>query len=442
MGLKKKKDSILKMDKKIKNGKQEPELSKLRDSMVKDLQTRSEIFAEQERMAVREISCQERTHFTTFAACLKPVMAEECAMLSQAKMLREVTEKLNDIISDPFKNLHHSENNLEPLNTSETKPTKSKHISRKCFKSEKQSQRFSTTHRERETKQKQSGTNQPALRSLSPYSVPITTPIEDTKVTARPPLPQKAYNITKAAKIHGNVDTAEAVVEKRPAALPQQGHAQKIGPPSPAKQGSLISDMREQETKNKGTGNKKMMEESVKRQGVSNSSSSGSEDFNLHFTPGPVLTGKGKPQQTEVQPPPTVVTTTNAQQYPSLPHPPVTTLSNKPTSISASTHDKSRAVPNPCYPCPYISKPITPYTSVPPCSTPIHILKPALPNVGMPNSVKVSPFTPTPSIASPPVPSPPIKTIGDQTAKAALIRTLITQRLNSCSPVPSQQNQQ
>merc|ERR1711892_407415 len=169
MGLKKKKDSILKMDKKIKNGKQEPELSKLRDSMVKDLQTRSEIFAEQERMAVREISCQERTHFTTFAACLKPVMAEECAMLSQAKMLREVTEKLNEIISDPFKNLLHSENTLEPLKSSATKLMKTKHISRKCFKSENQSQSFSTKHRERETKQKQPGTNKPALRSLSPY---------------------------------------------------------------------------------------------------------------------------------------------------------------------------------------------------------------------------------------------------------------------------------
>ena len=31
--------------------------------------------------------------------------------------------------------------------------------------------------------------------------------------------------------------------------------------------------------------------------------------------------------------------------------------------------------------------------------------------------------------------SPAIKIIGDQTAKAALIRTLITERLNSCSPL-------
>ena len=31
--------------------------------------------------------------------------------------------------------------------------------------------------------------------------------------------------------------------------------------------------------------------------------------------------------------------------------------------------------------------------------------------------------------------SPAIKSIGDQTAKAAFIRTLITERLNSCSPV-------
>ena len=161
--------------------------------------------------------------------------------------------------------------------------------------------------------------------------------------------------------------------------------------------------------------------------------------MDIHLIPEPVLTSKGKPQQTDVQPHPTVVTTINPQQYPPLPHPPVTILSDKPDSISASTHDKSRAISNPCYPCPYISKPITPYSQVPPCSTPIHILKPALPNVGMPNSVIVSPTT---SIVTPPVPSPPIKTIGDQTAKAALIRTLITQRLNSCSPVPYQQNQQ
>lgn len=39
----------------------------------------------------------------------------------------------------------------------------------------------------------------------------------------------------------------------------------------------------------------------------------------------------------------------------------------------------------------------------------------------------------TPSRGSPL--SPAIKNIGDQTVKAALIRTLITERLNSCSPV-------
>ena len=39
----------------------------------------------------------------------------------------------------------------------------------------------------------------------------------------------------------------------------------------------------------------------------------------------------------------------------------------------------------------------------------------------------------TPTINRPK--TPPLKAIGDQTAKAALIRTLITERLNSCSPV-------
>jgi len=97
--LKKKKESIGKLEKKLKNGKQEPELCKLRDNMLKDMRSRCEIFVDQEKMAVREISCQERTQYTTFSACLKSVLSEEFEMLSKAALLNEVmgrvTSRLN-----------------------------------------------------------------------------------------------------------------------------------------------------------------------------------------------------------------------------------------------------------------------------------------------------------------------------------------------------------
>lgn len=51
-----------------------------------------------------------------------------------------------------------------------------------------------------------------------------------------------------------------------------------------------------------------------------------------------------------------------------------------------------------------------------------------------PNNVKTNrPFNPDRNQARPL--SPSIKSIADQTAKAAFIRTLITERLNSCSPL-------
>ena len=55
-----------------------------------------------------------------------------------------------------------------------------------------------------------------------------------------------------------------------------------------------------------------------------------------------------------------------------------------------------------------------------------HSVKSPTPTLKKPNDVP-------PSISRPK--TPPLKSIGDQTAKAALIRTLITERLNSCSPV-------
>ena len=66
-------------------------------------------FEEQERSAVQEIACQERIHFTTFAACLKPLLVEQVAMLREVEQLDGVMDKLNQIIADPFNKLSSTE---------------------------------------------------------------------------------------------------------------------------------------------------------------------------------------------------------------------------------------------------------------------------------------------------------------------------------------------
>ena len=66
-------------------------------------------FEEQERSAVQEIACQERIHFTTFAACLKPLLVEQVAMLREGEQLDGVMDKLNQIIADPFNKLSSTE---------------------------------------------------------------------------------------------------------------------------------------------------------------------------------------------------------------------------------------------------------------------------------------------------------------------------------------------
>ena len=58
---------------------------------------------------MQEIACQERTHYTTFAACLKPLLVEQVAMLREVEQLDGVMDKMNQIIADPFNKLSSSE---------------------------------------------------------------------------------------------------------------------------------------------------------------------------------------------------------------------------------------------------------------------------------------------------------------------------------------------
>ena len=55
-------------------------------------------------------------------------------------------------------------------------------------------------------------TKQPGVRSLSPYSVPLATNAEDTKITRRPPLPQKVNSVPKPA----NTSDKDSALQKQP----------------------------------------------------------------------------------------------------------------------------------------------------------------------------------------------------------------------------------
>ena len=209
--LKKKKESIGKLEKKLKNGKQEPELCKLRDNMLKDMRSRCEIFVDQEKMAVREISCQERTQYTTFSACLKSVLSEEFEMLSKAALLNEVMERLNEIIADPFKNLQYLESIITPPLNSSQRDLNLNNTSKRCYKEKETPQKVASTRVGREKKQQ--GSKQPTVRSLSPYSVPLNTQDDDNKVTTRPPIPQKMTTLAKSVKVQMSEDSTEIIDE-------------------------------------------------------------------------------------------------------------------------------------------------------------------------------------------------------------------------------------
>ena len=101
--LKKKSESLVKVEKKLKKNRNKPELIQMRNNLACDLQQERKRLCEQERLCVREIGRQERSIYTTFAAGLKPVIKEEFAMLREVEQLGEVMEKVNKIILDPYK---------------------------------------------------------------------------------------------------------------------------------------------------------------------------------------------------------------------------------------------------------------------------------------------------------------------------------------------------
>ena len=117
--LKKKSQSIVKVEKKLKKRKNNLELMKLRNNLVFDLQQQKKMSCEQERLYVTEIGCQERSFYMTLAAGIKPVITEELVMFREVEQLGEVMEQINTIIFDPNKNKDEANSVVNFVNTSQ-----------------------------------------------------------------------------------------------------------------------------------------------------------------------------------------------------------------------------------------------------------------------------------------------------------------------------------
>ena len=99
--LKKKKDSLVKVDKKLKKTIGDPELVLMRNDIVCSLQQESRNLHEQERNCVREISSQERNIYTTVAAGINQIFGVEFAIFREVEKLEEVMEKMKNSIFYP-----------------------------------------------------------------------------------------------------------------------------------------------------------------------------------------------------------------------------------------------------------------------------------------------------------------------------------------------------
>ena len=115
--LKKRSESIVNLEKKMKKRQNDSELRKLRENLLLELQQQRRKVYEHERKCVREIGCQERSLYITLAAGLKPVIVEELAMLAEVEQLGKVMEKMDDILHDPYSTSADKENVMHNVTT-------------------------------------------------------------------------------------------------------------------------------------------------------------------------------------------------------------------------------------------------------------------------------------------------------------------------------------
>jgi len=351
--IKKKRESIAKLQKKLKMGKPEPELKKLCENMVKELETRAEMFAEQEKMSLVELASQERTRYLTLLATLTPILVEEKAMLSQANLLNGVIEKVDEIIADPLKILQTSENILT-------------HFNNLVGPNVKQEQR--SILKPLNSSEKANEENE---------HVTIARPC-NLIVTSRPPLPQS--KVGKASKQENTLIKTEDELRKR----------------------SSVVD------------------------GYSNNNNC----FDKNQS-------EVKKKDSKVAKPPLCPVNPSKMRYKVVsPAAPITSsllppaLSSKNTSDTQSSYHPPTSLPVPVY----TMIPHYPESSISPQQLQPSLKCSRITSHNNANTKVNSSAIQTSRVSSPVGQPPTIRSIGDQTAKAALIRTLITERLNSCSP--------
>ena len=89
-----------------KNNKQKTnneQLQKAADASFTEVSKQLRALQETEKNAVRKALIEERSRYCTFVSCMKPVLSEEGALVSEFQQLEEITKKLTRYTEDPFK---------------------------------------------------------------------------------------------------------------------------------------------------------------------------------------------------------------------------------------------------------------------------------------------------------------------------------------------------
>ncbi|XP_059837080.1 protein MTSS 1 [Hypanus sabinus] len=97
--IKKKSSDTLKLQKKVKKGKEDARLQL--DSVLQDVNEKYVVLEDTEKQAVCRALIEERSRFCTFVALLRPVLGEEIGMLGEVTHLQTILEDLTALTADP-----------------------------------------------------------------------------------------------------------------------------------------------------------------------------------------------------------------------------------------------------------------------------------------------------------------------------------------------------
>uniref|UniRef100_A0A8C4ZH01 MTSS I-BAR domain containing 1 n=1 Tax=Gadus morhua TaxID=8049 RepID=A0A8C4ZH01_GADMO len=97
--IKKKSSDTIKLQKKVKKGKDEVRLQL--DSALQDVSVRYSVLEETEKRAVCRALIEERARYCSFISMLKPVLDHEISMLGEVTHLQSILEDLTHLTADP-----------------------------------------------------------------------------------------------------------------------------------------------------------------------------------------------------------------------------------------------------------------------------------------------------------------------------------------------------